>query len=173
MIAGLPARATASKSNGPAASPGRRNRAAWSALGWFGLMLIMVGLTDILLTWLPLGFGTPEWEFGTVAASYASIPLFAMGLAALLASALGSGRRWVVLSTAALLIVSSLLMAGSTSLFLLNVPIALNLAPAEVMLGIKKTIAKTLVLGTLFPVTFLIAAIVAIRASNRKTRNHG
>ena len=173
MIAGFPSRATAPKSIGPMAPPERSTRTAWGVLGWFGFVLVIVGLTDILLTWLPLGFGSPEWEFGTVAASYASVPLLAMGLAALLACGLGGRRRWLVLSTSALLVVSGLLMAGATTIFLLNVPVALSLAPAEVMLGIKKTIAKTLVLGTLFPATFLIAAIASIRASNQARRHHG
>jgi hypothetical protein len=91
-----------------------------------------------------------------------------MALAILLSSGFALGQRWLVRLSAALLIVLGLLMAAGTALFLLDVPLALRLSPPEVLLGIKKTIAKTVVLGAVFSVSFLIAGITALRASSSR-----
>ena len=86
---------------------------AWSWIGWFGLVLAAAGIFDFLLAWYPLGLGSAEWEFGTITASYAGLPLPTMGLAALLGSALARGVRWqiLVLSIGAL-VVAGLLRPG-------------------------------------------------------------
>lgn len=148
--------------------PGTTSRNAWRVLGGLGWVLLAASLADLGLTWYPLEIGRPEWEFGTVAASYAGVPLLAMSLAIVLSSAFALGRRWVVRLSAVLMIVLGLLMVAGTALFLLDVPLALRLSPPEVLLGIKKTIAKTVVLGAVFPVFFLIAGIAALRVSSSR-----
>jgi hypothetical protein len=141
---------------------------AWRVLGGLGWVMLAASLADLGLTWYPLEIGRPEWEFGTVAASYSGAPLLAMALAILLSAGFALGRAWMVRLSAALLIVLGLLMAAATVLFLLDVPLALRLSPPEVLLGIKKTIAKTVVLGAIFPIFFLIAGIAALRTSSSR-----
>ena len=136
----------------------------WKGLGWFGLLITLVSLADIALTFYPTRFGTPEWEFGAIANAYSGLPLLATGLAGVLASALGQRRRWMIRLTALLLVLVAFAMMGATSIFLLDVPLALRLAPGEVIVGIKKTIVKTLLLGTVFPLAFLVAAVAAVRS---------
>ena len=52
--------------------------------------------------------------------------------------------------------------------FLTDVPIALKSgAQAEVMLGLKKAIVKTVLLGALFGLAYLVAGIRAIAAARR------
>ena len=59
-------------------------------------------------------------------------------------------------------------------LFLLDVPIALGSAPAdapaELVLGVKKTIVKTMLLGAAFPLAFASAGIMGIRAGRQSGR---
>lgn len=131
-------------------------------------MLLAASLSDLVLTWYPLEIGRPEWEFGTVAASYSGVPLLAMALAIIMSAGFALGRRWMVRLSAGLLIALGLLMAAGTVLFLLDVPLALRLSPPEVLLGIKKTIAKTVVLGAVFPLFFLVAGMAAMRASSTR-----
>ncbi|HEX8361980.1 MAG TPA: hypothetical protein VF613_17815 [Longimicrobium sp.] len=149
----------------PGAHPVRRPYlGGWRALGWFGLLITLVSLADIALTFYPARFGVPEWEFGTVANAYSGLPLLATGLAGVLAGAMGQRRRWMIRLTALVLVLAALAMVAATSIFLLDVPLALRLAPAEVLVGIKKTILKTLLLGTIFPIAFLVAAVAAVRS---------
>src|SRR5688572_14265195 len=70
----------------------------WRLLSWLSLALALAGLSDWVLTWIPLRLGSPEWEFGTVVATFAGLPLITMGLAGLLASASARGIRWQVLT---------------------------------------------------------------------------
>src|SRR5688500_7396536 len=65
---------------------------AWGWLGWFGGVITLVAAGDLALAWYPFRVGVPEWEFGTIAASFAGLPLLTMGLAALLGSMLARGR---------------------------------------------------------------------------------
>jgi hypothetical protein len=148
--------------------PGESSRTAWRALGGLGWVLLAASLSDLGLTWYPLEIGRPEWEFGTIAASYSGVPLLAMALAIIMSSGFALGRRGIVRLSAGVMIVLGLLMVAGTVLFLLDVPLALRLSPPEVLLGIKKTIAKTIVLGAVFPLFFLIAGIVALRASSTR-----
>ncbi len=136
----------------------------WKGLGWFGLLITLVSLSDIALTFYPVRFGTPEWEFGAIANAYSGLPLLATGFAGILAAAMGLRSRWMIRLTALVLVLAAFAMLATTSIFLLDVPLALRLAPAEVLVGIKKTILKTLLLGTVFPIAFLVAAVAAVRS---------
>ena len=77
--------------------------AAWKWVGWIGLLLMVVGLSDFLLAWYPTKFGSPEWEFATVAQTFSGLPLVSIGVAGLLGSALALGRRWLLWAVIGLL----------------------------------------------------------------------
>src|SRR5436190_22073515 len=66
---------------------------AWRALGRVGVVLAVVTGVDIVLRWYPLSLRSPEWEFGTVAMTFASLPLVTVGLVAGLASAMARGAK--------------------------------------------------------------------------------
>jgi hypothetical protein len=142
-------------------------RAAWWWIGWLGLVLAVVGLWDFALTWYPMNWGSPEWEFGTVSASYSGLPLPTMGLMALAASAIARGVRWqVVLLSVGLIAFGVVLLLGFL-LFLTTVPMALRAVEGVALLGIKKVIAKTAMLAVMFPVSYLAAGVVGIRHLRR------
>lgn len=143
--------------------------AGWRAVGWFGFLLAIVGLTDIALVWYPLGFGNPTWEFAVVDQSFANLPLLTMGLAALLASTLALPGRMATRVVASGILLLALGLWAAFALYLLNVPIVLGMAPPEVAIGVKKAIVKTTVMALAFPGSYLVAAIAAVRST--RTQN--
>lgn len=148
------------------ASPDR----AWSTLGWFGLLLAFVGSADILLAWYPLGFGNVAWEFGTVDRSFSNLPLLTMGFAAMLGSALALGSRWRIRTLAGVMLLMSLVFVGVyVALYLLNVPLVLQMTPSEVAIGVKKAIVKTSINALAFTGAYFLASVVALH-SVRKGR---
>jgi hypothetical protein len=146
---------------------------AWRAIGWFGLLLAIVGFGDLGLLWFPFRLGSAEWEFGTIAASLAGLPLPTMGLAFLLAAGLGLGQRGLIRATAwSLLALAFLILAGYV-VFLTNVPLALKGAPEAVALSVKRAVVKTTLLGLGFPAAYILLAIGTLRhAGSGKRRGH-
>jgi hypothetical protein len=138
--------------------------AAWRYVGWLGLLLVIVGATDIAANLYPFAFGIPEWEFSVVAMSFAAMPLLTVGLAAVLGSFLARGIRWGTVLIALILISLGLLVIGGLTLFLLTAPLAWNSAAATPAgMTIKKAILKTTVLGVCFGAGYLIAAVASLR----------
>jgi hypothetical protein len=72
--------------------------AAWTIVALLGCVLLLVGLVDLALAWIPPRFGVVEWEFGTISSTLDSLPVAAMGTTLIVASGLhlGSGAlRWL------------------------------------------------------------------------------
>ena len=144
---------------------------AWRWIGWFSLMLTLAGLSDWVLAWMPLRFGTPEWEFGTIVSSMSGLPLLTMGFAGLLGSAVARGVRWQIVLVAAIVLTFAVLILGALAVFALDVPIALRTVQGPAHLGILKAIAKTVTLGLLFAAGYLVSAIAALRHARRTARH--
>jgi hypothetical protein len=145
---------------------------AWRWIGWLSLVLALAGLGDWVIAWIPMRFGSAEWEFGTIVASFSGLPLVTMGFAGLLASAIARGVRWQILAIALVILLFALLIAIASVVFLLDVPVALQAVGGGVArLGILKAIAKTGLLGALFFFTYLVAGVAALRhTSSRPNR---
>ncbi len=144
-------------------------RTAWRELGWFGLLIAIVGLIDLAVNWYPVRFGSPEWEFGTIAGTMGSLPLMTIGLAALLASLLARGRRWGVMTTAVVLLVLGAALVALMAIFALDVPLALKAAahsPAGPAL--RKTIIRTGLLGLVFSLGYLAAGVGSVVSTKRR-----
>ena len=140
---------------------------AWRALAWLGGLLAVVGLGDFLLAFIPWGTG-PEWEFGTVAAVFAGLPLPTLGLAAILGAAYARGKRRTILGMGVVLLLLAVAVAWMLVTFLTDIPIALKSgAQAEVMLGLKKAMVKTALLGVLFGFAYVVAGVKALRGGMR------
>lgn len=146
-----------SKSRPPATDQG------WKAVGWFGLLLAIVGLTDVALYWYPTAFGSPEWEFGTVAAAFSALPLATIGLAAVVGAVLvHRPRTWMVVTAGALLLLATLMVAAF-AMFLGNVPMALQATDGPQGAAIQRGIVRTVVKGVGFGSAYVVAGIVLIR----------
>jgi len=144
----------------------------WAVLGWIGLVFLVVGGSDFALTWFPSSFGNREWEFGTVTASFNGLPIVVLGLGFLLMASVQLGRRlWAVLC----LVFSVVLLVwviGGGLLWLRNIPLALEATPVEVVVGIKKALAKTMVQSVSYPVVLILLAVRSYQAVNgRGTRS--
>ena len=136
---------------------------AWRYLAWLSAVLATVGIGDVLIAFVPLRFGTIEWEFATLASVFAGLPLIAMGLFGLLASGLAMPSRKLTLVSAVMMLSLAGVMAAGFVVFMTDAPIALSSVPETVALGIKKAIAKTALLAVAFTTAFSIAAISALR----------
>lgn len=143
---------------------------AWGWLGWFGLVLAVAGLVDLALLWWPVGLGSPEWEFATVVSTTSAMPLVAIGLCALLASAAARGSRWLLMVMGAVLVLGAVILAVMLVLFLTNVPMALQATADQARVGIVKASVKTVVLAVLFGGVYAVGAIWALRQATGKAR---
>jgi hypothetical protein len=148
---------------------------AWRALGRVGLVLAVVAGFDIALRWYPLSLRSPEWEFGTVAMTFASLPLVTVGLVAGLASAMARGAKASTTAMAAVFCVMALFTIVAFLLFVSDVPLALRAvasqnAPAA-MLEMKRTIARSLVMGAGFAVIYVYGSVVSLRYLLRRVKD--
>lgn len=136
---------------------------AWRVIGWFGLLLAVVGLIDAGLHWFPTAFGSFEWEFATVAMSFGALPLATMGLAALLGSFIARGIRWGIITVAVVLVILAILVAAALGVFMLTAPIALEAAGEPAGLTIMKAVIRTGTMGVGFGLAYVIGAAAAFR----------
>jgi hypothetical protein len=125
---------------------------AWAALGWIGLVFLIVGGTDFVLAWFPTDFGSPEWEFATVTQSFNGLPIVLLGLGLLVIAAEQVDRSWWwwvgVVGLAALI---PWVVVG-LGIWSLNVGVALATVPEELRVGIQKAVTKTAIQGAVYPV---------------------
>ena len=140
-----------------------RSAQAWRWVSWFGLVLALAGLSDWVLLWTPLRLGMPEWEFGTIVAAISGLPLITLGFAGLLGAAVARGIGWQIKVVSVALLVWMACILTALALFLLDIPIALGAVSGIARVGIVKAIVKTLFLGSLFSVAYLVAAVGALR----------
>ena len=151
-------------------------RTAWRLLGQFGVLLAVIGWIDIALHWYPLVSGSPEWEFGTIAATFAGLPLPTMGVIAALAAAMA---RAVKVNVTVLTVVQGLIvlfLAGCMIVFLLDIPLALRAVaapgvPVQAVTEMKRTIVRALVMGVGFGAVYLYGTIVSTRFLLRRVKD--
>lgn len=135
----------------------------WRWLGWFGFLLAAMGFGDIALAWIPPAFGNPQWEFGTIATTFAGLPLATIGLASVAASALSLGNRRLLVALVAVLLALGVAALSIWVLFLTDVPLALRAAHGPASLAIKKAIVKTVMLGLGFGALYVAGSVAGIR----------
>ena len=153
---------------GSRGSQGRSVPAGWNALGWFGLLLAVIGAVDIVLYFYPPAFASPEWEFATVAAAVSSLPLPTVGLAALVAWLLARGSRGQKVIGAVVLLLAAAAVVAGYGLFLLNLPMALGAAAGPQGPAIQRAIIRTSVMGVGFGLAYVVSAIVLLRHLSRR-----
>jgi hypothetical protein len=141
----------------------------WSLLLALGWLFVVIGLLNLVLIWLPLQMGNPEYEFGSVANSLDSLPLPTMGLVWALAASRAQGRsRGAMLATILLCGLATLALAAGV-LYWLNVPIALKAVQEPLIrLGIKKSIFKVTTQAVLYPLAMVALALMGMRSRSTK-----
>ena len=135
----------------------------WRLLAWLSVALLLAGLGDIAIALVPARFGVLEWEFATIASTFAGLPLVSMGAFGLLAASVALPSRPLAVATLVVLVLLVLGVGAGSVVFLTDVPIALASTPPEIALGIKRAIVKTLMLALVFGTAYLLAAVAAVR----------
>lgn len=134
---------------------------ARALFGWVGLLLVVVSGADVLLTWLPPELGNPEWEFGTVTASFNGLISVTVGFALILYGLYDSGRGGLLKGVSAVLGVTALLVLAAAALYWLSVPLALGSVEGGIRVGLQKAVVKTSLQSIAFPVAYLAMARAA------------
>ena len=145
-----------------------RSSRAWAVLGWIGLAFLVVGGADFALTWFPTDFGNPEWEFGTVTASFNGLPILSLGLGLLVVAAEQLERRWwSTLGVLFALVLLVWILVGSV-LWSMTVSLALQTVPDELVTGVRRAVAKTALQSVVFQ---LLLAYLVWRGWAGRQRN--
>jgi hypothetical protein len=138
--------------------------AAWRLVAVVAASFLVVGGTDVFLTWYPLRFGSAEWEFGTVTASLNGLPVPILGLAFLLASSVAVGWRLVGRGAALACAVGGVLIVLAGVMYATDVPMALRSVSQPVAhQALMKAITKTTVQLLAYPVGLCWLAVLGWR----------
>ena len=141
-------------------STGFRAGVALLVLGW---LFTIIGLLNTLLLWVPLRFGSPEYEFASVAASLDGLPITMMGLTIALAASRAELTSSLLAVTILLWVVAVLVVAAGV-LYWLNVPLALGaVTEPMIRLGIKKSMLKVTTQAVLYPAAMVYLALIGSR----------
>ena len=109
-----------------------------------GIFIIIVGWVDILVGWFPLGFGSPEWEFGVVSATVDGLPLSTLGVVMTLLGASALGSRWGLWTASVWVAWVLVVLMVAVVLYGLTVPVALGqLGPAGLQAPLGRAVIKT------------------------------
>lgn len=119
------------------------------------------------MAWIPPAFGSWPWEFGTVAGTFAGLPLTSIGLAALLASAIAMEKRRQLRILGVGLLLLGVVIVGLLVLFALDIPLALRASQGPGAIGVKKAIVKTVMLGLGFSTLYCSGGWAALRQLRR------
>jgi hypothetical protein len=148
----------------PVRSGAPSSDSAWRLAAWVGAALAVVGLADILLVLYPWSLGQPAWEFGVMDAAVSSLPLLLVGWTMMVAAAMVRRRTMFLGVLGAVAVVTGLMVAGGFLVYLLSVPFALRMAPAEVLTGIHKSIARVTIMSLVFGSTFVLGGVAVLRS---------
>jgi hypothetical protein len=154
--------------------PARRwvveSAAVWKMIAPVGVAFLLVGLTDIALSWFPMRFGTPEWEFGTISTTLNNLPLPTLGVLILAAWAAATDQKTPVKVFGAVMMVLGVMLVGLVLLYLLTLAPAWSAVQAvdslSAQLIAKKGIAKTLVQAAMYPAVYLLVGWKAWRLAS-------
>ena len=122
-----------------------REGAASAVFAAFGATFMLLGLTDVLLLWIPLQLDNPAWEFATFSRMLDGMPMIALGFGLVTYGAVAHpAAEWKharLLAMAAAVIALVFLALGA--LYLTAVPAVLANTPPEAMDGVRRAILKS------------------------------
>lgn len=153
----------AGKPHGP--SVVRFPEMGWKILVVVGSMFVLIGFGDIALTWYPLQFGVPEYEFGASITSLNAMPAPTIGLGLLAAAAIGLQHLGLLRVSMAIGALVLLAVLGWGVLFGLTLPMAFQ-AVDEPMIrtGLKKQAVKALGQALVYAIGYLMLVRLMLKA---------
>jgi hypothetical protein len=141
----------------------------WHALLVTGVVLLIVGGTDLALLLFPLKFGDLEWEFGTMSALYNGLPVPSMGAALILAGGLATERAGAVVAVLLWCVIMTVVLLGGSVLYLLNIPLALrSVAPEVERAPLYSAVAKACVAAAAYLALHCVLGYSAARFLRHK-----
>lgn len=142
-----------------------RPSAAWDLVAILGAAWTLLGIVDIALGWYPAAFDSPEWEFATISNSLIALTLPAQGLCLFLAAMVATQRVRLARAAAVLLLVLAALTLVWGFLYVTLIPMAFKATGSNllVLTGLKKSIAKSLMLVVAYPTVFIWCAVLGWR----------
>ncbi len=148
-----------------------REGAASSVVRMLAITFLVLGLTDVLLLWLPPRFDSVPWEFATISQTLDSMPMIALGLALLAYGVLGDsglsvGKARVLAGALGL---GAVLMLAMGAFYATVVPPVVRSTPPEAMEGLRRALVKGSV--QLFAY-FTLFGLVAVNIWTRTRRVH-
>jgi len=141
------------------------SRAVWA---WTGLAFLIVGGADVALTWFPMQFGNPEWEFGSVTAAMNGLPVPMLGLAAMIWASAEGRRKWMATLSVVVGAVLLLCILAGLVLWATGIPLALQSVPANLSVGLEKALVKTSIQEVVYPVLLVFLTVRAWRAARSR-----
>jgi hypothetical protein len=139
---------------------------AWLLAAVAGVVFLVVGGMDTLLTFVPSNFGSTEWEFGSVTAALNGLPLPVLGAALLAAAGVVRGWRLLVRVLAGGMMLAVLAILALGFVYLTTLPQALTAASQTGgigPIGIKRAAAKTVAQLVCYPVGLIVMATMCWR----------
>ncbi len=143
--------------------PGGPSR-AYKAMGWVGLGLLIVGLLDFGLAWVPSRFWDLEWRFSTAAQGLGALPTPTLGAVLLLVAGFHARRRWwaVAGGTSGLVLIVAILTAAT--LWVPSVALVLEGAPEELVTEVYGRVIQMTIQSLVYPVVLAYIAWMGLRS---------
>ena len=122
-----------------------------------------MGWLDVGLFWFPLGVGALGWEFGVISASLNGLPVPVLGMALLLAGAVGAGHRRLA-RFAQVAAVGGVVVVGLMAvLYGLSVVVVIGMTSDPTgMSSIKKAIVRSIFQIAVYP---MVLGVLVFRAN--------
>ncbi len=124
----------------------------WGLVAGLGLIAAVVGWTDVTMVFIPWGYGSPEWEFGSISAAVDGLPLGTLGFGLFAAGAIEMGWRIPARIATVFAWLVAAAVIGALVIFALDVPLALRaMNPAQ-----KPALIRAIIKTGLFCLSYIV-----------------
>lgn len=138
---------------------------AFRALRWVGLLLAAVTAVDILLVFVPLQWSNPDWRLASVVQTLGGMPVLAVGLGAVTASAAALGERGVARAMLVVHLVVALAIVALLATFLPVAMDAVSIAREGWMSDVGRAAIRTIAYALIFGTLHVLLALASRRAA--------
>jgi len=152
-----PARSTAAR---PADSLG-------PAIAAIGAAIALIGWADVILLWFPPDPGSPEWELGSLSATFESLPLGTLGFSALVLGLAAARARFRLLAAGIASWITTIALAAALALLLLDLPLALRMIAPELRVPMQIALGKSLGMAVVYVAIYAALGWFALRRFRR------